>query len=318
MLTESKKTSSSLCSIVLLLGIFALLIQPSSSLAQRKMTPKEYTNMYKDDAVEKMALFGIPASITLAQGMLESGYGGSELSIKANNHFGIKCGKHWNGAKSYHDDDAQNECFRKYRTVGESYRDHSKFLTGNKRYASLFKLDILDYKGWAHGLKAAGYATNPKYANLLINLIERNSLHHYDIPQNLGGIIGSSIFVGEGDAPKPDRKAGRTWGRSNGVKYIVARTGDNWNSLSREYNIRLTRLLRFNDLPVTIPIKSGERIYLKAKKCRNKFTNLHTVQPGENKRSIAQRYGIKLSALERMNRDMRQSEPKLGNIIRLK
>lgn len=318
LLTDIKRLSSTLCRTTLLLGVFALLLSPSLSFAQRKMTPDEYTNMYKDVAIEKMALYGIPASITIAQGMLESGYGGSELSRKANNHFGIKCGKNWRGGKSYHDDDAQNECFRKYRTVGESYRDHSKFLTENKRYAALFALDILDYKGWAHGLKAAGYATNPKYANLLIDLIERNDLHRYDIPQTLGGIFGSRIFVGEGDAPNPERKTGRTWGRTNGVKYIVATEGDTWNSLSKEYNIKLSRILRFNDLPVTIPIKAGEHIYIRTKKSKNKFADRHTIQPGENKRSIAQKYGVKLSSLERMNRVVRRGEPKAGDIIRLK
>ncbi len=141
---------------------------------------ERYINKYQDIAISNMKNFGIPASITMAQGLLESGYGESQLASKSNNHFGIKCKSNWKGKKVYHDDDEANECFRKYDSVADSYADHGVFLTSSPRYAHLFNLDITDYKGWAKGLKKAGYATNPKYAELLISMIERYELHNLD------------------------------------------------------------------------------------------------------------------------------------------
>ena len=149
--------------------------------AQHKISVEDYILNYKDVAIDKMRVYGIPASITLAQGILESGSGNSELARKANNHFGIKCHKDWKGKTFHMDDDAKNECFRKYKSPDESYRDHSLFLTTRDRYADLFELDITDYRGWARGLKKAGYATNPKYPQLLIKIIEENRLYEFDI-----------------------------------------------------------------------------------------------------------------------------------------
>jgi flagellum-specific peptidoglycan hydrolase FlgJ len=143
-------------------------------------TPEQYIALYKNDAIKEMKEYGVPASITLAQGMLESSNGNSALAVKANNHFGIKCHSDWTGDTYHMDDDEKNECFRKYPNVLDSYRDHSKFLKERSRYAALFTLKITDYKGWAEGLKAAGYATNPKYPQLLVNLIERYQLYIYD------------------------------------------------------------------------------------------------------------------------------------------
>ncbi|MEA3436973.1 MAG: glucosaminidase domain-containing protein, partial [Thermodesulfobacteriota bacterium] len=148
--------------------------------AQHKISVEDYILTYKDVAMDKMEVYGIPASITLAQGILESGSGNSELARKANNHFGIKCHKDWNGKTFHTDDDAKNECFRKYKSPDKSYRDHSLFLTQRDRYADLFKLKVTDYKGWARGLKKAGYATNPKYPQLLIKIIEENRLYEFD------------------------------------------------------------------------------------------------------------------------------------------
>lgn len=282
------------------------------------MSAEEYARAYGDMAIEKMRIYGIPASITLAQGMLESGYGGSELAIKANNHFGIKCGKNWNGQKIYHDDDAKGECFRKYKSVDDSYRDHSNFLSTNRRYDPLFALEPLDYKGWARGLKAAGYATNPQYAELLIDLIERHKLNRYDIPSNMGGLLGQNIFSGEGDAPKPEKHTGRTWGRTNGVKYIVAQKGDSWQSLSSQYKVPMHRLLKINDLPATIPIDPGDHIYLKTKKSKNRYADIHTVQANQSARDVAQVYGIRLAALKRLNPSIKGAEPKTGSTLRLR
>ena len=163
-----------ICALVLQLSAFALMAQTQNK------TYLEYIEKYKNVAITEMQNYGIPASITMAQGLLESGAGRSQLTRESNNHFGIKCQKSWTGEKVYHDDDAKHECFRKYNSALESYEDHSQFLRKNPRYASLFQLSKTDYKGWAHGLKQAGYATNPKYAQLLIGLIETYNLQELD------------------------------------------------------------------------------------------------------------------------------------------
>jgi hypothetical protein len=163
-----------------LLLLCTLLTVVASAKENTKMTREEYIKTYAPLAVEQMACFGIPASITLAQGLLESSNGNSELAVKANNHFGIKCSNSWTGEGYRHDDDAPQECFRVYNSVLESYIDHSLILMERKWYQSLFELDMKDYKAWAHGLKKAGYATNPKYADLLIEIIEKYDLHKYD------------------------------------------------------------------------------------------------------------------------------------------
>ncbi len=299
--------------------ITALLLTVSLGLyGQGKMTPEEYTKAYKDIAIEKMELYGIPASITIAQGMLESGYGGSRLAVQANNHFGIKCGSKWKGERIYHDDDHSGECFRKYKSVEHSYRDHSDFLRDNKRYASLFELLPTDYKGWAHGLKAAGYATNPEYANILISLIERNKLYRFDAPEQSEGIIGSKIYKGEGDAPEVEKQGMRVWGNINSVKYVEVQQDDTWQILSDDYNIPLERLLRYNDLTATIPLKAGDRVYIKGKKGRNIYAELYTAQAGDSRHSVSQMYGIRESALKRMNPVLKSREIKTGDVIRLR
>ena len=163
-----------------LLLLCTLLTAVASAKENTKMTREEYIKTYAPLAVEQMACFGIPASITLAQGLLESSNGNSELAVKANNHFGIKCSNSWTGEGYRHDDDAPQECFRVYNSVLESYIDHSLILMERKWYQPLFELDMKDYKAWAHGLKKAGYATNPKYADLLIEIIEKYDLHKYD------------------------------------------------------------------------------------------------------------------------------------------
>lgn len=142
----------------------------------------QYINTYKDIAIRQMNAYGIPASIILAQACLESGNGNSRLAVKGNNHFGIKCHNTWKGKRIYHNDDMRGECFRRYSNAEDSFKDHSEFLKNSRRYQSLFDLKKTDYKAWAHGLKAAGYATNPKYAQMLIEIIEKNDLHKYDTP----------------------------------------------------------------------------------------------------------------------------------------
>ncbi len=297
--------------LILLLGII------TTVASAQKLTGQQYAEKYKDLAIEKMKIYGIPASITLAQGILESGYGASRLAVSANNHFGIKCGSNWRGAIIRHDDDQAQECFRRYDNVDDSYRDHSEFLSKSARYASLFKLKTHDYKGWAYGLKEAGYATNPEYAQKLIELIERYGLNQYDRLESPRGIIGQTIYSGEGHAPEVQPMTGRVWGRTNGVKYILAEAHDTWENLATEYKMNLQEILRLNDLKATIPIQNGDKIYIQTKKSKNKYTDIHAAVEGDTCLKIAQKYGVRLSALLKLNESLRGREPKPGEIISL-
>ena len=247
-----------------------------------------------------MKEYGVPASITLAQGMLESNYGNSELAQKAKNHFGIKCHSDWTGEKFYMDDDAKNECFRKYNSVWESFRDHSKFLKEKSRYATLFTLPINDYKAWAEGLKAAGYATNPQYPQLLINLIERYHLNYYDSEITLSDSTKHVVLLSK-----------------NHVKLVVAKEGDSFETISKEFQISVRRLRKYNDAGDTIVLKSGDVVYLQSK--RKKGTEkTHVVAAGENYRDIAQFYSIQLKHLFKKNGIEVGSVPKKGDKLYLR
>jgi len=185
---------------LLITGILILAFQ-FPGFSQKKITVEEYIDKYQDLAISEMKKHRIPASIKMAQAILESGSGNSELAVKANNHFGIKCHKGWTG-KTYHkDDDEKDECFRKYKSPEDSYRDHSHFLTSRDRYKSLFDLEITDYKGWAYGLKQAGYATNPRYPELLIRIIEVNGLTRLDAGRRLP--VGGRQSAVSGQHMKP-------------------------------------------------------------------------------------------------------------------
>ncbi len=301
--------------------LLSLCLLPLYGMAQRSLTAQQYADKYSNIAIEKMEQYGIPASITLGQGILESGYGGSELAISANNHFGIKCGGSWKGARVYYDDDNKGECFRKYSSVEESFDDHTDFLISNSRYNSLFKLESDDYKGWAHGLKRAGYATNPQYAILLIEIIERHELNSYD-----------RVVVPQDNKPQDNKlkdnektvehisKSGdgvRKQGTTNGVKYVIALKGDSWEVIAKENKMSLNRLLRLNDLPAIIPLSEGDHIYVKGKKGSNKTASLYTAQVGDSRHSLSQRYAIRLSALTRLNPDLKKREIRIGDLIRL-
>lgn len=290
--------------------------------AQRKMTTAEYIDTYSPWAIEQMVRYKIPASIILAQGILESGNGGSRLAREANNHFGIKCSSTWKGPRMYHDDDSKGECFRKYRSARESFADHSIFLSTSKRYASLFDLDITDYRAWARGLKAAGYATNPQYAPILIKLIEDNELHKFDVGMKpsrhnvVGGLFGDRHKRFEGISPKLDFN-GREWGWNNGVKFVVAKANDSFASLSIATGISVKKLLRFNDLTAEIELAHGTAVYVQKKKNRCDTSSLHVVESGETVHSIAQKYGISVQALMRKNPDLRKSAPRSTQQLKL-
>ena len=285
---------------VCLLGILSLQAQT------RNKQYEEYIKKYRDIAVEEMKKYHIPASITLAQGLLESGAGQSTLARKSNNHFGIKCGSDWKGKSVRHDDDERNECFRAYKHPKQSYEDHSKFLVSRSRYASLFKLKITDYKGWARGLKKAGYATNPRYAEQLIGIIELYDLDKYD---KKGGLKWMK------ENPNPHQPY-----IANGLVYIVVRSGDTWKSISKEFDISRKKLRKYNDLYKGYELKAGDILYLEKKNRRaDKEHIVHVLRAGESMYSISQKYGIRLSRLYKLNK-MSEDEPtpEVGTILRLR
>lgn len=270
-----------------------------------KISREDYILLYKDIAIEEMNTFHIPASITLAQGILESGNGNSSLAKRANNHFGIKCHAGWNGKTFHMDDDAKDECFRKYSNPYESFKDHSIFLTTRDRYAFLFDLEINDYKGWAHGLKKAGYATNPNYPKLLIKLIEENQLYQYDRyykgqalaivsnPEKVkrSGDDFTAISIGANN---------REVYENNGIKFIRARQGDTFYGIAQDFNIYTWQVYKYNDLKKNSPIDEGQIIYLEKKKNKG-ASEYHIVEPGETLLDISQAYGIKLKKLCKYN-----------------
>ena len=276
------------------------------SAPRKNKAYEDYIKKYRGIAVDEMKKHRIPASITLAQGLLESGAGKSTLARKSNNHFGIKCGRGWKGRTVRYDDDRRNECFRAYRHAKDSYEDHSKFLCNGSRYAFLFRLKITDYKGWARGLKKAGYATDPRYANRLIDIIELYDLDKYD---KKGGLK----WMKKNPNPHPTYLA-------NELVYLKARSGDTFKSLSKEVDISSKKLRKYNELPKDYKFKGGEIIYLGEKHKRaTKGHTVHVVKSGDSMYSISQMYGIRLKYLYKMNR-MRANDatPKVGTILRIR
>ena len=260
---------------------------------------------------------GIPASITMAQGLLESGNGNSRLAREGNNHFGIKCKKTWTGRTIYEDDDAPGECFRAYDSAYLSYIDHSEFLMGNARYAFLFDYERTDYKNWAHGLKKAGYATNPKYPDLLITIIERHQLHELDKmkPEDLD-VVPQQPQKQEPEPTPPVAEAGKVI--FNEIPATRVQPGDNIIELAKRNDMGAWQVRRYNDLPKDYELTPGEIIYLKPKR-RKGTAPVHVVKEGETMWSISQMYGIKLKHLYRKNHlDRKESEqPAAGQTLYL-
>ncbi len=295
----------------------------------QKITPQEYIDTYKGDAIKEMNRTGVPASITLAQGMLESGFGNSDLAKKANNHFGIKCHSTWKGAIYRLDDDKKDECFRKYKTVWQSYRDHSDFLKGSRRYAFLFDLKITDYKGWSRGLKKAGYATNNKYANLLIDMIERYELNQFTRKnkieyklkrkrfkevQSKDGLKGEEIGDYEIAINKDVSKIKKS---ANWVNYIEVKKGDTYYNISKQFNIPLSRLFKYNECNSDTVLQIGSFLYLQPKRSRG-IQKIYLFQSRDNLYRISQRFGIKLKHLYKRNNWQEDYCPKEGEKIYLK
>jgi LysM repeat protein len=298
-----------------IIAAFILLIalRPAcfSQDSPKKMTKEEYIELYKNIAVKEMNEFGIPASITLAQGILESSHGNSPLAIEANNHFGIKCHKEWTGDTFQMDDDNKNECFRKYSNAEESYNDHSLFLTTRERYFFLFDIDITDYKAWANGLKQAGYATNPNYPSLLVKIIEDFQL--YELDKKFDKVLTHEKHLAEKEIvhhnftsneedfePISISATNRKVYKNNGVKFIYARQGDTFEKIAQDFEIYTFQVYKNNDLRKKDKLQEGQVIYLEPKKNRA-VAAFHEVQPGETMYSIAQQYAIKLKKLCKYN-----------------
>lgn len=298
------------------------------SFAQ-KMTTEEYIATYKDWAIQSMLEKGIPASITLAQGILESGNGNSSLAKEANNHFGIKCHTGWAGKTMYIDDDAPNECFRKYENVLDSYRDHGDFLTSRSRYSKCFELEITDYVGWAKELKAAGYATSPTYAESLINLIEKYELFQYDSET---GYAQTPTFDDITDVPAATTSTTSTTNTTaevsisdfeiqyvNGVRAVKVKKGQTKSSIATAFGIKVKHIEKYNELGQADEVVAGETIYVEPKKfSAEKGKDAHTVKAGDTFYSISQLYGIKMESLMKKNRLWYGSKLKAGDTLNLR
>ena len=278
---------------------------------------QNYFNKYKNIAIREMQRYGIPASITLAQGVLESGAGNSRLATVANNHFGIKC-HDWTGPSISHDDDEQGECFRVYGSAIESFEDHSKFLRGRRRYSSLFQLARTDYRGWAYGLKRAGYATNPAYANSLIDIIELYRLYEYD-----------TMTLGKNDniwsTPKPSRREDmdmqtRQFRAFNDNCYLTAHAGETYENIAREIGIKAHKLAKYNEQPEDTRLNEGEIVWLRKKKHHvpdNFNRQYHTAKSNESLYDIAQLYGVRLKNIIKANKKIAKRGLRTGDRVKL-
>ena len=281
-----------------------------SAYSEALISKEQYVNTWSQVAVRQMIDSKIPASITLAQGILESGSGNSDLAKKGNNHFGIKC-HDWTGEKMYIDDDTANECFRVYSTAEESYIDHSKFLTSKSRYSKLFTLEATDYKSWAQGLKEAGYATNPKYPDLLIEIIEGLKLNELDALGNPNP--NKPELVAETKKESSEQSSRTVLVHANNVKYIVAKKGDTFYRISKEFDISLWQLYRYNDYGVKKDVLAeGDIVYLQPKRKHSKENNAqYNVSTPMSLRQISQLEAIKLESLMKYNNSTNPDE-KIG------
>jgi hypothetical protein len=318
--------------LLFMLSGFIAVAQPTNDII-------EYINTYKKLAMEEMQRTGIPASITLAQGIHETYAGKSELVLKSNNHFGIKCKAYWTGKKVYHDDDARGECFRKYDDPSLSYRDHSDFLKAGERYAPLFKLDPEDYKGWALGLKKAGYATNPKYAPIIIKLVEDFNLQQYtliamgkmapedeiiatvpqpatEIPADISAYISKQDPLAEIAPPPPPVYPTGDFVINN-TRVIYARQGTSMLAIAQEYDIPLRRLLEYNDMEEEEVLVKDQLVYLQRKR-KTGSVEVHIVAIGETLHDISQVEAIRLESLLEYNKLQKSVQPAVGDKLYLK
>ncbi len=296
---------------------------------------EDYIEAYKGLAISEMKRTGIPASITLAQGMIESGMGKGSLAVEANNHFGIKCHDTWYGPTVRHDDDRRNECFRKYKSAAESFRDHSDFLKNTPRYSFLFNLSSTDFKAWARGLRKAGYATNPDYANMVIDKIEKYGLYKYDKPVMAGGADNNQNpnvrnlrspdtveMVPAG--PKSEgvisfRTIPERVQENNRIQFIIVTENDSREKLEKELNLLRWELPKYNELETDFILKPGQILYLQPKRDKAEAgKEIHLAKEGENMYMISQIYGVKIKKLYLMNRMEDGTQPVAGQKIWLR
>jgi flagellum-specific peptidoglycan hydrolase FlgJ len=315
------------------------------SHAQDEAVIQSYINTYKDIAIAEMQRTGVPASIKLAQGIHETMAGTSVLVLKSNNHFGIKCKSAWKGESVSHDDDARGECFRKYASPAVSYRDHSDFLKESPRYAQLFKLDPLDYSSWAYGLKKAGYATNPRYPQIIVKLIEDYHLQDYTLialgkrpeshetfakmtdEKKENEFISAAAAVkseesrettepGPGAVTNIPQYPGEEF-KINETKVIYAQKGTSFLAIAQEYDLPLSRIFEFNDLPESETLAKDQLIYLQRKRKTGK-NEFHFVKAGESLYDIAQEEAIRLESLLEYNQLQNRMQPAIGQQLYLR
>lgn len=323
--------------LFLVAGLFSCKVsKPVVSTTNMDRSAKDYINSYKDLAVSEMKRTGIPASITLAQGMIESDYGHSTLAREGNNHFGIKCHNDWTGPTIRHHDDKRNECFRKYGKPEESFYDHSDFLKSGSRYSFLFKIEHTDYKGWARGLKKAGYATNPSYASMLISTIEENNLWYFDRGYSSGSLPPQTTIPSEeiiksqntDNSEKPEIRGNVNEAvpshvsrlmENNRIQYIIVKDGDTREKLEKEFQLLNWELAKYNELNSNFELVPGQILYLQPKrdKAEPGKENCNT-EAGDTMYLISQRYGIKLKKLYEMNRMEEGTEPEVGKKLWLR
>jgi LysM repeat protein len=295
-------------------------VKPVVSASRPEPNAQDYINKYKELAVSEMNRTGIPASITLAQGMIESDFGNSRLAREGNNHFGIKCHDNWRGPTIRHNDDRRNECFRKYTRPEDSFYDHSDFLRSVSRYSFLFNIATADYKSWAKGLKKAGYATNPHYANMLIRKIEENNLYNFDrgytaARQQPQQPVPVNVTVSQPDAETrlkgpPEINDNFTVTarvqrvmENNRIQYIIVRDGETREKIENEFQLLKWELSRYNELDSDFEPVTGQLLYLQPKREKAEpGKEHHTVAEGDTMYSISQKYGIKLKSLYEINR----------------
>lgn len=304
---------------ILSMGFMLTAFLTVSGQRSREISREEYIKTYSELAMTEMARTGIPASITLAQGCLESNNGNSTLAVKGNNHFGIKC-HDWTGRKVYHDDDRKKECFRSYPSAYASYKDHSEFLTTRGRYSSLFDLSPHDYRSWAKGLRKAGYATAHNYSTLLIRIIEDNELYKYDLMVLEGGLgeLTGDETIGEETAGHGYHTT-REILKNNNIEYILTEPGDSPESLRRELDLYKNELYNYNNLHKGAKLEPGQIIYLQPKRRKAAPGNeIHVVEQGQTMYDISQKYGVKLKRLYKMNRMMEGEQPLEGSEIYLR
>jgi hypothetical protein len=318
-----------------LLSTFLFALMSNLIFAQSSEIVRKYIETYKNVAIAEEIRTGVPAAITLAQGIHETGAGTSDLVLKSNNHFGIKCKGEWTGASVSHDDDAKGECFRKYEKPMDSYKDHSDFLKNRPYYVSLFNLDPTDYKGWAYGLKKAGYATNPKYAQILIKLIEDYDLQQYTVLalngkfSDNGDVAFASNVKTESseeakiNEPVIQKAVVKTYNYPSGVfkinetGVVFVKKGTAFLKVANDNDLSLSRLFEFNDMkPVDIAEKD-QLIYLQRKR-KIGTEEFHIVQEGETLYDIAQAEGIRIESLLEYNLLRKGMQPAVGEKLNLK